>query len=132
MFARLPKTEQNTNIQTLTMLPIEVNPMLMTDSPVPQVSGQPDYPTSNDEMNRLLCAAVVSKKFRNTLIRNPEAAVASGYQGESFNLSDEERSWLYSNRPANLVDLAANMVAHQQESKLRMPVEPVPQYIRVN
>ena len=126
------QTEQTAYIRPNMMLPIEVNPMLMTDSPILQVSGQPDYPSSNDEMNRLLCAAVVSKKFRNTLINNPEAAVTSGYQGESFNLNDEERSWLYSIRPANLVDLAANMVAHQQESKLSMPVEPVPQYVRVS
>jgi hypothetical protein len=115
------------------MIPqIEVNPMLMTDSNVLQVSGQTDYPSSNDEMNRLLCAAVVSKKFRNTLISNPKIAVASGYQGESFNLSDEEQSWLFSIRPANLVDLAANMVTYQQESKVRLPVESVPQYVRVS
>ena len=106
--------------------------MLMTDSHVLQVSGQTEYPSSNDEMNRLLCAAVVSKKFCNALINDPEIAVATGYQGESFNLSDEEQSWLFSIRPANLVDLAANMVTCQQESKVRLPVESVPQYVRVS
>jgi hypothetical protein len=110
--------------------------MLMTDSPVTQVSGKFDYPSSNDEMNRLLCAAVVSKSFRSMLITNPEIAVASGYQGESFNLSDEDRSWLFSVRPANLVDFAANMVTYQQktnqENRVKLPVEPVPQYVRVN
>jgi hypothetical protein len=110
--------------------------MLMTDSPVIQVSGNLDYPSTNDEMNRLLCAAVVSKSFRSMLISNPEIAVASGYQGESFNLSDEDRSWLFSMRPANLIDLAANMVTYQQknnqESRVNLPVEPVPQYVRVN
>ena len=110
--------------------------MLMTDSPVTQTSTQLEYSSSNDEMNRLLCAAVVSKSFRSMLMTNPEIAVASGYQGESFNLSDEDRSWLSSIRPANLVDLAANMVTHQQnnhqESRVKLPVEPVPQYVRVN
>ncbi len=106
--------------------------MLMTDSPELQISGQLDYPQSDDELNRLLCAAVVSKRFRNVLISNPEIAVSSGYQGESFNLSEEDRSWLYSMRPANLVDLAANIVTHQQESRVTLPVEPVPQYVRVN
>jgi hypothetical protein len=110
--------------------------MLMTDSPVTQINEKLDYPASNDEMNRLLCAAVVSKSFRSMLIANPEIAVASGYQGESFNLSDEDRSWLYSLRPANLVDLAANMVTYQQkpnqENRVKMPVEPVPQFVRVN
>jgi hypothetical protein len=110
--------------------------MLMIDSPVTQISGKLDYPASNDEMNRLLCAAVVSKSFRNMLIENPEIAVASGYQGESFNLSDEDRRWLFSMRPANLVDLAANMVTYQQktnqENRVKLPVEPVPQFVRVN
>jgi hypothetical protein len=117
-------------------LSTEVNPMLMTDSPVIQVSGKLDYPSSNDEMNRLLCAAVVSKSFRSMLMVNPEIAVASGYQGESFNLSDEDRSWLFSNRPTNQVDLAANIVIYQQntnqESRVKLPMEPVPQFVRVN
>jgi hypothetical protein len=114
----------------------EVNPMLMTDSPVLQTSTQLEYTSSNDELNRLLCAAVVSKSFRSMLMTNPEIAVASGYQGESFNLSDEDRGWLSSIRPTNLVDLAANLVAHQQnthqENRVKLPVEPVPQYARVN
>ncbi len=106
--------------------------MLLTDAPVNQISGQLDYPSSNDEMNRLLCAAVVSKKFRNVLINNAELAVASGYQGESFNLSAEDQSWLFSIRPANLVDLAANIVTRQQDSRVKLPVERVPEYVRVN
>ncbi len=118
------------------ILQIEENPMLMTDTPVLQTSTQLEYSSSNEEMNRLLCAAVVSKSFRSMLMTNPEIAVASGYQGESFNLSDEDRSWLSSIRPANLVDLAANLVAHQQnnhqENRVKLPVEPVPQYVRVN
>ena len=109
--------------------------MLLTDAPVRQVNGQLDYP-SNDELNRILCAAVVSKKFCDLLVTNPELAVSSGYQGESFNLSDEDKNWLYSIRPANLVDLAANMVIYQksahQESRVNLPVEPVRQFVRVN
>lgn len=111
--------------------------MLMTDSlGVTQVSSQLEYPSTNDELNRLLCAAVVSKSFRSMLVANPEIAAASGYQGESFNLSNEDRVWLSSIRPSNLVDFAANLVTYQQTSKqehgVKMPVEPVPQYVRVN
>jgi hypothetical protein len=51
-------------------------------------------------------------------------------------LSDEDRRWLFSMRPANLVDLAANMVTYQQktnqENRVKLPVEPVPQFVRVN
>jgi hypothetical protein len=110
--------------------------MLLIDSPVTQVRGQIDCPSHNDELNRLLSAAVVSKSFRSMLLSNPEIAVTSGYQGETFNLSEEDRSWLYSIRPANLVDLAANMVAYQQnvrqDSKLNIPVEHMPHLVRVN
>src|SRR4030043_71396 len=100
--------------------------MLLIDNSVTQVSGQLDYLSRNDELNRLLSAAVVSKSFRNMLLANPEIAVTSGYQGETFNLSEEDQSWLYSIRPANLVDLAANMVTYQQnikqESRVKLPV----------
>ena len=106
--------------------------MLLIDTPMTPVIRQTDSLPSNDELNRLLSAAVVSKSFRNMLLTNPEIAVASGYQGETFNLSPEDQNWLYSSRSASLVDLAANMVAYQQESKLKLPVDHVPHLVRVN
>lgn len=110
--------------------------MLLSETPIMEVSGQLDYPSRNDELNRLLSAAVVSKSFRNMLLVNPEIAVASGYQGESFNLSDEDRSWLSSMRPTSLVDFAANMVTYQQkvgqERLVNLPLEPTHQFVRVH
>lgn len=106
--------------------------MLMIDTPITPVTQLVDHQPSNDELNRLLSAAVVSKSFRNMLLTNPEIAVASGYQGETFNLSSEDQNWLYSIRPNDLVDLAANMVTYQQERKVKIPVEPMPHMVRVN
>ena len=110
--------------------------MLLYDAPTTQVSIPLDYPSRNDELNRLLSAAVVSKSFRNMLLSNPEIAVSSGYQGEKFNLNAEDRNWLFSMRPTSLVDLAANMVTYQQnlnpESRVKLPVETVPHLVRVN
>jgi hypothetical protein len=110
--------------------------MLMIDSPVLQASGQLEYSSPHDELNRLLCAAVVSKSFCKMLLTSPEIALASGYQGETFNLSDAERSWLYSLKPNSLVDLAADLVTHQQnpsqENPVKVPLQPQPQYVRVN
>lgn len=110
--------------------------MLMLNTPIMETSQQLDYPSHNDELNRLLSAAVVSKSFCNMLLTNPEIALASGYQGESFNLSDSDRSWLFSIRPTSLVDLAANMVTYQQEGcqefPVNVPLEPVPHYVKVN
>lgn len=110
--------------------------MLLIDSPVLQASGQLEYSSQNDELNRLLCAAVVSKSFCKMLLTSPEIALASGYQGETFNLSDADRSWLYSIKPNSLVDLAADLVTHQQdlsqESPVNVPLQRQPQYVRVN
>ena len=110
--------------------------MLITDSPELQASGQLDYSSRNDELNRLLSAAVVSKSFRNMLLTNPEIALASGYQGETFNLSDADRSWLFSIKPNSLVDLAADMVTHQQtlsqECPVKVPLQSVRHFVRVN
>jgi hypothetical protein len=110
--------------------------MLITDIPVTQPCTQLDYSARNDELNRLLSAAVVSKSFRNTLLTSPEIALATGYQGETFNLSDADRSWLFSIKPTNLVDLAADMVTYQQKLSQEIPVNvamrPTPQYVRVN
>lgn len=110
--------------------------MLMIESPTIEACGQLESQSHNDELNRLLCASVVSKSFRNMLLTNPEIALASGYQGEKFNLSDEDRSWLFSIRPTSLVDLAAHMVAHQQiavqECPVKVPLQPARQYVRVN
>lgn len=106
--------------------------MLMIDTPITQVNQPLDYPGHNEELNRVLCAAVVSKSFRTMLLSNPEIAVASGYQGEKFELSVEDQTWLYSNRPASLVDLAAGMIAYQQESRVKLPVESTPHLVRVN
>jgi hypothetical protein len=110
--------------------------MLMIDTPTMEIGGQLDYPSRNDELNRLLSAAVVSKTFFNMLRTNPEIALASGYQGETFNLSDADRNWLFSIRPASLVDFAANMVTYQQnacqEIPVNVPLEPIRHYVKVN
>lgn len=109
--------------------------MLMIESPQIETCGQLDYSGRTDELNRLLSAAVVSKSFRNILINSPEVALASGYQGETFNLSDVDRDWLFSITATSLVDLAANMVIHQQklsqERPVKVPLQPEHQYVRV-
>jgi len=110
--------------------------MLMIETPQVEACAQLDYSTRNDELNRLLSAAVVSKNFRNVLLTSPEVALASGYQGEKFNLSDADRSWLFSIKPTSLVDLAANLVNYQQkliqECPVTVPLQPERQYVRVN
>ena len=42
-------------------------------------------------LNQLLCAATVNARFRETLLRDPAKALASGYFDHSFTLTQEEK-----------------------------------------
>ncbi|HSH04205.1 MAG TPA: hypothetical protein VLL52_16945 [Anaerolineae bacterium] len=43
-------------------------------------------------INYLVAAAVVNRSFRRLLLRDPSEALAQGYQGVMFVLTDEERA----------------------------------------
>jgi hypothetical protein len=57
-------------------------------------------------LHRLFAAAIVNNQFRETLLREPEAALANGYLGQPFALTDQERSIIKSARAKTLTDLA--------------------------
>lgn len=45
---------------------------------------------NHEALNRLICAAVVSKDFRHKLLEAPLEAVSNGYMGQNFALTAEE------------------------------------------
>ena len=57
-------------------------------------------------LHRLFAAAVVSDQFRKTLLSKPEEALANGYLGQTFALSDREKMIIKSVRADTLTDLA--------------------------
>ena len=57
-------------------------------------------------LQRLFAAAVVSDQFRETLLRRPEEALANGYLGQPFLLTDQEKMLIISIRADTLTDLA--------------------------
>jgi hypothetical protein len=74
-------------------------------------------PVSNDpagayskDLNRMLSAAVVSRRFRNLLLTDPQAALHSGYQGESFQLSENERNAVLAIHAGDLREFAAQLL----------------------
>ena len=84
------------------------------------------YPSTHEtnELSRLLCAAVVSPRFRDQLLKDPESALRSGYQSETFHLSPEERSWVLSIQAVNLADFASQLVEFQTHSQYQpIPIE---------
>jgi hypothetical protein len=57
-------------------------------------------------LHRLFAAAIVSDQFREKLLREPEAALANGYLGQTFALTDQEKTIIESVRANTLTDLA--------------------------
>ena len=57
-------------------------------------------------LHRLFAAAIVSDQFRNTLLQEPDKALANGYLGQTFALSDQEKKIIKTIRAENLTDFA--------------------------
>jgi hypothetical protein len=61
---------------------------------------------NHKSLNELVCAATVNVRFRETLLRDPAKALASGYYGHSFALTKEERDLVVGMRATGLEDFA--------------------------
>ena len=57
-------------------------------------------------LHRLFAAAIVSNQFRETLLRKPDEALANGYLGQTFILTDQEQTLIKSIQAETLTDLA--------------------------
>jgi hypothetical protein len=62
--------------------------------------------SASNGLSRIFAAAVVNHQFRNMLLNDPYTALETGYLGETFKLSDEERDLIVSIRAESLADLA--------------------------
>ncbi len=79
------------------------------------------------ELSRLLAAAVINSKFCHLLLDNPELALESGFQGEDFMFTDEERELIISIRAASLADLAnqlARTFTEHLHIRINRPAQP--------
>lgn len=80
----------------MTMLTLDTFPALHVSKPV----------SARTDLHRLFAAAVVSDQFRQTLLNKPEEALANGYLGQTFALTDREKLILETIRADTLTDLA--------------------------
>jgi hypothetical protein len=65
----------------------------------------------NQELSRILSAAVVNSAFRSMLLSDPVSAVARGYSGESFSLGSSDQKRLGAIRADSLAEFAAQLSA---------------------
>lgn len=57
-------------------------------------------------LHRLFTAAIVNSQFREKLLSEPENALACGYLGQAFTLTDQEKTIISNVRARDLTDFA--------------------------
>ena len=80
-------------------------------------------------LNQLLCAATVNSRFRETLLQEPAQAIATGYLGQTFSLTSEERTLVTSIQAQHLEDFAAKVycwISSNDTGQRRLPFIFVP------
>ena len=66
--------------------------------------------TNPEAISRLLSAAIVDQTFGKLLLTRPGHAMAIGYNGETFDLTDDDRALIESIQANSLPDFAAQLV----------------------
>jgi hypothetical protein len=64
-------------------------------------------------LSRLVSAAVVNQEFCSLLLSNPAVALASGFNGERFQLASHEEQLVLSIQATTLVDFARQIATGQ-------------------
>jgi hypothetical protein len=82
-------------------------------------------PPQSKEINRLLTAAVVNRKFCSILLADPIQAVTSGYNGETFALTPEEVQQIRSIQASTLRDFVLQLLTQSLPDE-KSPVETQP------
>ncbi|MEW6180866.1 MAG: hypothetical protein AB1522_13160 [Chloroflexota bacterium] len=81
-----------------------------------------DYRDASEEYGRILTAAVISAQFRQLLLSNPAKALAAGFGGEAFQLSNEDRSRLVAIRATSLADFASQLTGYTANRSIQTAV----------
>lgn len=72
-------------------------------------------PSAN--ISRLITAAVINQSFRQLLLSNPEKAITTGFNGETFRLDRDEKELLLSIQATSLADFAVKVTNHSQSGE---------------
>jgi hypothetical protein len=64
-------------------------PVFSFTSPAPATPRHDPDAAVKGEFGRLIHAAIINARFRETLLKNPVCAIEGGYMGESFAFSNE-------------------------------------------
>lgn len=73
------------------------------------------HPSAN--ISRLITAAVINQSFRHLLLTNPEKAINTGFNGESFRLERDEKDLVLSIQATSLADFAVKVSGEKNEHR---------------
>jgi hypothetical protein len=91
--------------------PLTTSPSATGRRPYAEQSATVSQVLANSkEINRLLTAAIVSRRFRQLLLADPPAALRIGYNGENFRLTLDEINLVQSIHATTLPDFAAQLL----------------------
>lgn len=82
---------------------------MTTQTPPPLFDPTP----GSDELGRLITAAIVNSRFRALLLANPAQAMLSGFQGQTFDLSQKDKELVLSIQAGSLEDFAQQLVRYK-------------------
>lgn len=75
----------------------------------PVLNPEPSAAALSKEVNKLLCAAVISRSFRERLLNDPSRALEEGCNNEQFRLTASERERVLAHSAATLPEFAAGL-----------------------
>lgn len=75
---------------------------------------EPTVAAISPEVNRLLTAAVVNRRFCRMLLTNPVGALTLGYRGEAFRLNPTELRRISAIRATSLRDFAFQLLVNDE------------------
>jgi len=78
--------------------------------PLNQVEVSTGALPHSKEINRLLTAAIVSRRFCSLLLTDPIQALTKGYNGETFKLTAEEVQQIRAIKASSLRDFALQLI----------------------
>ncbi|MDD5369819.1 MAG: hypothetical protein PHQ40_12090 [Anaerolineaceae bacterium] len=78
--------------------------------------------SSTSNISRLITAAVVNQGFRKLLLSNPEKAISTGYNGETFRLDRHEQELVLSVHATCLADFAVKVAS--EPTSIQRPAAP--------
>ena len=80
---------------------------MLTLNASPVVAGKHRAPVARRSgLHQLVAAAVVNSQFREKLLCEPEIALANGYLGQAFLLTEHEKAIIKTVRAKDLTDFA--------------------------